>query len=115
LRGPACTSRSSHEAVAGSIHVGQYTDLATASQSVTKGSRYVAVEVKRRAGIDAVEQLTRYLELLNRDPLLAPVSGVLAAQSIALQARTLAEDRGIRCVVVDYDELRGIKREDVLF
>lgn len=62
-----------------------------------------------------MEQLTRYLELLNRDPLLAPVSGVLAAQSIALQARTLAEDRGIRCVVVDYDELRGIKREDVLF
>ncbi|MBI3687667.1 MAG: endonuclease NucS [Actinobacteria bacterium] len=68
----------------------------------------VAVEIKRRATIDAVEQLTRYLELLNRDPLLAPVAGVLAAQSIAPQARTLAEDRGIRCVVLDYDELRGI-------
>lgn len=67
----------------------------------------VAVEVKRRGEIDGVEQLTRYLELLNRDPLLAPVSGVFAAQEIKLQARTLASDRGIRCVVVDYDALRG--------
>lgn len=72
-----------------------------------------AVEVKRKAGIDAVEQLTRYLELLNRDPLLAPVRGILAAQSIAPQARFLAEDRGIRCVVVDYDELRGIVRDEM--
>jgi RecB family endonuclease NucS len=68
----------------------------------------VAVEVKRRGEIDGVEQLTRYLELLNRDPLLAPVAGVLAAQEIKPQARTLAEDRGIRCVVVDYDALRGV-------
>jgi RecB family endonuclease NucS len=68
----------------------------------------VAVEVKRRGEIDGVEQLTRYLDLLNRDPLLAPVSGVLAAQEIKPQARTLAEDRGIRCLVVDYDALRGI-------
>jgi RecB family endonuclease NucS len=68
----------------------------------------VAVELKRHATLDAVEQLTRYLELLNRDPLLAPVSGVLAAQSFALQARTLATDRGIRCVVLDYDALRGM-------
>jgi endonuclease len=75
---------------------------------VTLTPRHWAVEVKRRATIDAVEQLTRYLELLNRDCLLAPVGGVLAAQSIAPQARTLAEDRGIRCVVVDYDELRGM-------
>ncbi|MFI9438376.1 MULTISPECIES: endonuclease NucS [Streptosporangium] len=75
----------------------------------------VAVELKRRAGIDAVEQLTRYLELMNRDPLLAPVSGILAAQAIAPQARTLAEDRGIRCVTLDYDELRGIERNDTLF
>lgn len=75
----------------------------------------VAVELKRRAGIDAVEQLTRYLELMNRDPLLAPVSGILAAQTIVPQARTLAEDRGIRCVTLDYDELRGIEREDTLF
>jgi RecB family endonuclease NucS len=75
--------------------------------------RTVAVEVKRRAGIDAVEQLSRYLELLGRDPLLAPVAGVLAAQSIAPQARTLAEDRGIRCVVVDYDALRGVERDEL--
>lgn len=67
----------------------------------------VAVEIKRRGEIDGVEQLTRYLELLNRDPLLAPVSGVFAAQEIKPQARTLAEDRGIRCVVVDYEELKG--------
>src|ERR1700753_3582018 len=70
--------------------------------------RHIAIEIKRRAGIDAVEQLTRYLELLNRDPLLAPVGGVLAAQTIAPQARTLAEDRGIRCVVLDYEELGGL-------
>jgi RecB family endonuclease NucS len=76
---------------------------------------HVAVEMKRHAGIDAVEQLTRYLELLNRDPLLAPVHGVLAAQTIKLQARTLAEDRGIRCVVLDYDAMRGIEREGTLF
>ena len=75
--------------------------------------RTVAVEVKRRAGLDAVEQLTRYLELLGRDPLLAPVAGVLAAQSIVPQARTLAEDRGIRCVVVDYDALRGLERDEL--
>ena len=76
----------------------------------------VAVEIKRRGEIDGVEQLTRYLELLNRDPLLAPVQGVFAAQEIKPQARTLAEDRGIRCVVLDYDLLRGIDNaEDRLF
>ncbi len=68
----------------------------------------VAVEIKRRGEIDGVEQLTRYLELLNRDPQLAPVRGVFAAQEIKPQARTLAEDRGISCVVLDYDALRGI-------
>jgi RecB family endonuclease NucS len=73
----------------------------------------VAVELKRHATMEAVEQLTRYLELLNRDPLLAPVSGVLAAQSFALQARTLAGDRGIRCVVLDYDALRGMPSGDL--
>jgi RecB family endonuclease NucS len=78
-------------------------------------SSHVAVEVKRVAGIDAVEQLTRYLELLNRDPLLAPVRGVLAAQSIKPQARTLAEDRDIRCVVLDYDTMRGVEPADTLF
>ena len=76
---------------------------------------HVAVEMKRHATIDAVEQLTRYLELLNRDPLLTPVHGILAAQTIKLQARTLAEDRGIRCVVLDYDTMRGIEREGTLF
>jgi len=79
------------------------------------GGTHVAVEIKRHAGIDAVEQLTRYLDLLNRDPLLAPVKGVLAAQTIKPQARTLAEDRGIRCVVLDYDAMRGIEREGTLF
>ena len=67
----------------------------------------VAVEVKRRGEIDGVEQLTRYLELLNRDPLLAPVRGVFAAQEIRPQARVLAEDRGIRCVTLDYESMRG--------
>ena len=67
----------------------------------------VAVEVKRRGEIDGVEQLTRYLELLNRDPLLAPVTGVLAAQEIKPQARTLAQDRGIACLVLDYEGLKG--------
>jgi RecB family endonuclease NucS len=74
-----------------------------------RAARHWAVEVKRVAGIDAVEQLTRYVELLNRDPLLAPVGGVLAAQTIKLQARTLAEDRGLRCVVLDYDAMRGVE------
>ena len=73
--------------------------------------RMVAVEVKRRGEIDGVEQLTRYLELMNRDPLLAPVAGVFAAQQIKPQARTLAEDRGIRCVAVDYDALRGAESD----
>jgi RecB family endonuclease NucS len=68
----------------------------------------VAVEIKRRGEIDGVEQLTRYLELLGRDPLLAPVTGVFAAQQIKPQARTLAEDRGIRCLVLDYDDMRGL-------
>jgi endonuclease len=68
----------------------------------------VAVEIKRRGEIDGVEQLTRYLELLNRDPLLAPVRGIFAAQEIKPQARVLATDRGISCAVVDYDALRGL-------
>jgi len=68
----------------------------------------VAVEIKRRGDIDGVEQLTRYLELMNRDPGLRPVRGIFAAQEIKPQARVLATDRGIECVVVNYDELRGI-------
>ncbi len=68
----------------------------------------VAVEIKRRGDIDGVEQLTRYLALLNRDPLLKPVRGIFAAQEIKPQARVLATDRGIACALVDYDALRGI-------
>ena len=68
----------------------------------------VAVEIKRRGDIDGVEQLTRYLELMNRDPHLAPVAGVFAAQEIKPQARTLAKDRGIRCVTLDYEALKGM-------
>ncbi len=68
----------------------------------------VAVEIKRRGEIDGVEQLTRYLELLNRDPLLAPVRGVFAAQEIKPQARVLALDRGIDCVTLDYATMRGL-------
>jgi len=73
-----------------------------------EAGRSVAVEIKRRGEIDGVEQLTRYLDLLNRDPLLAPVRGVFAAQEIRPQARVLATDRGIRCVTLDYDAMRGI-------
>ena len=71
----------------------------------------VAVEIKRRGEIDGVEQLTRYLDLLNRDPLLSargPVRGIFAAQEIRPQARVLASDRGIACALVDYDALRGM-------
>ncbi len=67
----------------------------------------VAIEVKRRGGIDGVEQLTRYLALLSRDPLLDGITGIFAAQEITRQARTLAEDRGIRCLILDYDAMRG--------
>ncbi len=72
----------------------------------------VAVEIKRRGDIDGVEQLTRYLELLNRDPLLSPVRGVFAAQEIKPQARVLATDRGIGCLVLDYDAMRGVDDVD---
>ena len=76
----------------------------------------VAVELKRVGGIDGVEQLSRYLELLNRDPRLSPVRGVFAAQQIKPQARTLAEDRGITCLTLDYDEMRGnVDAESRLF
>lgn len=74
--------------------------------------RAVAVEIKRRGEIDGVEQLTRYLELMNRDSLLAPVAGVFAAQQIKPQARTLATDRGIRCVTLDYEQMRGLDNDE---
>jgi len=72
------------------------------------GGGSVAIEIKRRGEIDGVEQLTRYLDLLNRDPLLAPVTGIYAAQEIKPQAKTLAQDRGIACVSVDYELLKGL-------
>jgi endonuclease len=72
----------------------------------------VAVEVKRRGEIDGVEQLSRYLARLDRDPLLRPVRGMFVAQEIKPQAKVLAADRGIVCVEIDYDELRGIDDKD---
>jgi RecB family endonuclease NucS len=78
----------------------------------TDGSA-VAVEIKRRGEIDGVEQLTRYLDRLNRDPLLSPVRGIFAAQRIKPQARVLAEERGIWCVEVDYDLLRGFESDEL--
>jgi len=83
--------------------VGPVDILATDADGAT-----VAIEIKRRGDIDGVEQLTRYLELLNRDPRLAPVRGIFAAQEIKPQAKTLARDRGIECVTLDYDALRGL-------
>ncbi len=83
--------------------IGPVDILARDSQGCT-----VAVEIKRRGEIDGVEQLTRYLDLLNRDPLLAPVKGVFAAQEIKPQARVLATDRGIACLVLDYDAMKGV-------
>ena len=75
----------------------------------TSEGETVAVEIKRRGEIDGVEQLTRYLDFLNRDPLIKPVHGIFAAQEIRPQAKVLAEDRGIKCVVIDYDDIRGIE------
>ena len=72
--------------------------------------RAVAIEVKRRGDMDGVEQLARYLEFLQRDPSLRPVRGMFVAQVIKPQARALAAERGIDCVEVDYDALRGIDR-----
>ena len=77
--------------------------------AVDADGTHVAIEIKRHGGIDGVEQLTRYCELLNRDPLLAPVRGIFAAQTITPQARVLAEDRGFTCLILDYDEMRGVE------
>lgn len=73
----------------------------------------VAIEVKRRGEIDGVEQLTRYLEFLNRDPMLRPVRGLFVAQVVKPQAKVLATDRGIECLEVDYDLLRGIESNEL--
>ena len=75
--------------------------------------RTVAVEIKRRGEIDGVEQLTRYLDYLNRDPLLRPVRGVFVAQEIKPQAKVLASNRDIACLEVDYNELRGIESDEL--
>ena len=75
--------------------------------------RAIAVEIKRRGEIDGVEQLARYVERLDRDPLLRPVRGLLAAQRIKPQARVLARSRGIDCVEVDYDGLRGREPDEL--
>ena len=71
------------------------------------GGESVAIEIKRRGEIDGVEQLSRYLDFLNRDSRLAPVRGIFVAQLIKPQARLLATDRGMTCVEIDYEELRG--------
>jgi RecB family endonuclease NucS len=75
--------------------------------------RAVAVEIKRRGEIDGVEQLARYLEFMDRDPMLRPVRGMFVAQQIKPQAKALAAERGIVCVEVDYDALRGIERAQI--
>jgi hypothetical protein len=74
---------------------------------------WVAVEIKRVAGIEAVEQLTRYLERIRLDPAVASCRGVLAAQVIKPQARVLAQARGIGCVEVDLAVLRGEREPDL--
>jgi RecB family endonuclease NucS len=78
-----------------------------------EGGDWVAVEVKRVATIEAVEQLTRYLEFIRVDPAKSACRGVLVAQSIKPQAATLAESRGIRCVEVDLAVLRGEREPDL--
>lgn len=74
---------------------------------------HVAIEIKRHGGIDGVEQLTRYCKLLNRDPLLAPVRGIFAAQTITPQARVLATERGFQCLILDYDDMKHQDRGDI--
>lgn len=83
--------------------------------AIDPNGKNVAVEIKRRGEIDGVEQLTRYLELMNKDPNLAPVQGVFAAQEIKPQAKVLAESRGIQCLILDYDDMRGIDDPNRLF
>ena len=73
----------------------------------------VAIEVKRRGEIDGVEQLARYIERLSLDSSLGTIRGVFVAQQVKPQARVLAEARGFRVVTVDYDELRGMKPDDL--
>ncbi|PST48572.1 endonuclease [Bifidobacterium callitrichos] len=81
--------------------------------AINADGEHVAIEIKRHGGIDGVEQLTRYCELLNRDPLLAPVHGIFAAQTITPQARVLAEDRGFRCLILDYEDMKGTEDDSL--
>ena len=81
--------------------------------AIDANGEHVAIEIKRHGGIDGVEQLTRYCELLNRDPLLAPVHGIFAAQTITPQARVLAEDRGLRCLLLDYEDMKGVEDDSL--
>ena len=81
--------------------------------AIDANGEHVAIEIKRHGGIDGVEQLTRYCELLNRDPLLTPVHGIFAAQTITPQARVLAEDRGFRCLILDYEEMKGVEDDSL--
>lgn len=81
--------------------------------AIDKDGTHVAIEIKRNGGIDGVEQLTRYVKLLNKDPLLAPVRGMFAAQTITPQARTLATERGFECLLLDYDEMRGAETDEL--
>ena len=81
--------------------------------AVNAEGEHVAVEIKRHGGIDGVEQLTRYCELLNRDPLLAPVHGIFAAQTITPQAQVLAKDRGFTCLILDYDDRKGTEDDSL--
>ena len=77
------------------------------------GDAWIAVEIKRVATIDAVEQLSRYLERIRRDPAMASCRGVLAAQAIKPQARVLADARGLDCVEIDLAVLRGEREPDL--
>ncbi|WEV52759.1 endonuclease NucS [Bifidobacterium sp. ESL0704] len=75
--------------------------------AIDGNGQHVAIEIKRHGGIDGVEQLTRYVKLLNKDPLLAPVRGMFAAQTITPQARVLATERGFDCLILDYEDMKG--------
>lgn len=83
------------------------------SSCESSAGTFVAIEVKRRGTIDAVDQLIRYMECLDRDSTIRPVRGILVAQSVAPQAKKYASSKGIKTVEVDYDELRGMKPDDL--
>ena len=90
------------------------TDIGPVDLMCRDGSdAWIAVEIKRVATIDAVEQLTRYLHRIRLDPAMASCRGVLAAQAIKPQARVLAQARGLDCVEVDLAVLRGARQPDL--